>query len=59
MDNLIIRLPTDIHPQDIVFIDGERTFPEGECQTRRWMELAMIDGAGSLLYHSYFDGHVG
>ena len=55
MDNLIIRLPTDIHPQDIVFIDGERTFPEGECQTRRWMELAMIDGAGSLLYHSYFD----
>ena len=55
MADLNIKIPPDIHPQDIVFIDGERTFPGGECQTRRWMELAIIDGTGSLIYHSYFD----
>jgi hypothetical protein len=44
-----------VDPREILFIDGERTFPEGENQQRRWMELAIIDGTGASIYHGYFD----
>lgn len=44
-----------IHPTELLFIDGERTYPMGECGTRRWMELAIIDGDGSSVFHSYFN----
>ena len=47
--------PTSINPESILFIDGERTYPIGENDERRWMELAIIDGTGDLVYHSYFD----
>jgi DNA polymerase III epsilon subunit-like protein len=44
-----------IDPCDLLFVDGERTFPMGECGTRRWMELAIIDGSGATVFHSYFN----
>jgi len=40
---------------ELLFIDGERTYPMGENGQRRWMELAIIDGAGSTVFHSYFN----
>ena len=44
-----------IQNKDLLFLDGERTYPMGEDGQRRWMELAIIDGSGATLYHSYFD----
>ena len=38
-----------------MFIDGERTFPAGEDNIRRWMELAIMDGTGDSVYHGYFN----
>jgi hypothetical protein len=40
---------------ELLFLDGERTFPMGEQGERRWMELAIIDGSGATVYHSYFN----
>ena len=40
---------------ELLFIDGERTYPMGEDGQRRWMELAIIDGAGATVFHSYFN----
>lgn len=40
---------------ELLFLDGERTFPMGEHEERRWMELAIIDGSGATVYHSYFN----
>lgn len=44
-----------IELRDLVFLDGERTYPMGENGERRWMELSLIDGQGAQLYHGYFD----
>ena len=44
-----------ISDDDLLFLDGERTFPMGEGNERRWMELAIIDGSGTTIYHSYFN----
>lgn len=44
-----------IPDEELLFLDGERTYPMGEDGQRRWMELAIIDGAGATVYHSYFD----
>ena len=44
-----------IRNEDILFLDGERTFPFGQDKSRRWMELAIIDGNGASVYHGYFN----
>lgn len=40
---------------ELLFLDGERTYPMGEQGERRWMELAIIDGSGATVYRSYFN----
>ena len=55
MGNSIIRYDQNIDPREILFIDAERTYPEGNDGRRRLMELAIIDGTGASIYHSYFN----
>lgn len=43
-----------VNPRDILFIDGERTYPMGSDNSRRWMELSIIDGTGASVFHDYF-----
>lgn len=55
MNKMYLSKPPRIDPKKIVFLDSEKTYPIGENNERRWMELAIIDGTGDLIYHSYFD----
>lgn len=56
MNNITLRNNNHIvRPEDILFIDGERTYPIGEDRTRRWMELAIINGNGASVFHGYFN----
>ena len=55
MGNSIIRYDQEIDPREILFIDAERTYPEGNDGRRRIMELAIIDGTGASVYHGYFN----
>ena len=42
-------------PDQLVFLDIEVTYPRGEDQSRRLMELALVDGYGQCIYQNYFN----
>ena len=39
----------------IIFLDSEVTYPMGEDNSRRMMELALVDGYGQCIYRNYFN----
>ena len=44
-----------IPEKDILFLDVETTVPDANNPIRKLMEIAIIDGEGFLVYHSYIN----